>query len=354
MKVIDPATLISDVDWETEDRILFTGRLDDKFRFWRQSLRNAEGKPFLALPIGTDTPLQFTLQRTSGKIAYSAYNSNLNIWRADITGSKTWKPIIMSPGQDVSPAFSPDGKRIVFRSDIGGRERLWVSDVDGSNAHVVDTGGVVPAVHTWDADSKTILFNSRYSHGLFAVDASGSKPVTQITTLELSHPARSIEGNTIFARTGPFVFRFYRKDRHVEKLTVQGGSPLMESSDGRYLYFAQGRMETKIARLDLRTKQQQTIISALLPGYNESWALTKNGIYFLAEQNGRPVISFHNFDTRKEYVVTSFPGDLPPVGDSGFTVSPGGETLLVVRAEPVASNIQQTFLHDANYSRETR
>jgi tricorn protease-like protein len=35
------------------------------------------------------------------------------------------------------PRFSPDGKRIVFGSDRGGQQNLWVMDADGKNVRPV-------------------------------------------------------------------------------------------------------------------------------------------------------------------------------------------------------------------------
>jgi DNA-binding winged helix-turn-helix (wHTH) protein/Tol biopolymer transport system component len=340
--VVDPANLISDVTWESNDQILFAGRMDDKFRFWRVPLQRTPGGLSLASQTNSDTSLQFSLRHHPEEIAFSASSSNLNIWAVDLDDPSAWRPVIMTPGQDVAPAFSPDGKRIAFRSDFGGREHLWVSNIDSTNAYPVNTGDIIPAVHTWDADSRMLLFKGRYQTGLLAVEASGGKPVTKITSLGLSHPARSVDGKTIFARTGHFIFQFHKGSGYTDKLTANGGAPMVQSSDGRYLYFAQGRMETSICRLDLTTLQQETVLSTLIAGYNDSWALTDTGIYFLTEKNWKPVIFFHRFADGKEWLITAFPGDLPPVGDSGFAISPDHKTLLIVRAEPVASNIQHT------------
>lgn len=340
--LFDPSSLISDVDWLSNDRVLYVARLDDRFRFWTQSTLSPTQKPRLALSAAMDTPVQFAVQRRLDRLALSAFSSNLNIWSMTMDRTHTWQPIITTPGQDVSPTYSPNGTRIAFRSDLGGHERIWISSVDGTNAHALDTGEAIPAVHAWDADSQTILFKSRNGSGLLSIRSSPGATVQRVSELSVSHPASSIDGKSIFARTGHFVFRIHRDTGHVDKLTTGGGAPLVPSQDGRYLYFADGRMGSRIERLDLQTEQQRTILKTLLPGYNESWALTSSGIYFLTERAGVPIITFHDLATEKDRFVSEFPGDMPPVGDSGFTASPRGDRLMVVRGEPIACNIQIT------------
>ncbi|NIT57507.1 MAG: hypothetical protein GWN00_15145, partial [Aliifodinibius sp.] len=35
---------------------------------------------------------------------------------------------------EIQPRFSPDGSKILFTSDAGGGDNIWVMDSDGSNA----------------------------------------------------------------------------------------------------------------------------------------------------------------------------------------------------------------------------
>lgn len=337
--VLEPQTMVSDVDWASNATLVFAARLDGEFRLWAAPAHGG-AKPAIAGTLATQTPLQFSLHRGSGEVLYSEHSDNLDVWAGRIdTHSIVWRPLVAGPAQDVAPSFSPDGQRVAFRSDSGGAEHLWVAQADGSDVRMVDTKALVPAVHSWEPDSRTLMFKARNRAGLFEVASRGGAPPNQISSIGLSHPARSVDGRRIFARAGTFIYALDRSTGHTETLTSRGGAPIAPSADGRFLYFAQGRMETHIARLELNSHEQTNVLNSLVPGYDDCWALSARGIYHLAVENAQPVIAFFDFATHRDRTISAFPGDLPPVGYSGFTLSPDGHTLLVVRGTPAGGGI---------------
>ena len=56
-----------------------------------------------------------------------------DVYTMPITGGKA-KPIRQGLPWEVQPRFSPDGKRLLFTSDAGGGDNIWVMNSDGSNA----------------------------------------------------------------------------------------------------------------------------------------------------------------------------------------------------------------------------
>ena len=343
-RVTGQSHLLADVDWQTNDTLIFSGRLDKEYRFWRRDLRNPTASATLVSALGTDLPLQFSISRPSGTIAFSAYGHDLNIWTLDLTRlpatSESWSPIIRTPGQDIEPSLSPDGSRMAFRSDTSGQIQLWTSSPDGTGAARLDTGGMTPSVYCWTPNSSALIFASISAPGLFEISLSPPRTLHRIRTdLPLSHPACSVDGKSVFAINSNFLYRVSLLNGASEKITDQGGAPIVPSKDGRYLYFAQGRMDSTICRFDLSTRQQTVIVSSLMPGYSDSWVLTSKGILFL-KMESVPTIEFHDFATGKETPIADFNGDLPPVGLSGFFISPDERTLFAVRADPVPATIQ--------------
>jgi Tol biopolymer transport system component len=85
---------------------------------------------------------------------------------------------------DIPADYSPDGTQIVFfraareepNSDLGGT--LWAVDVDGSDAHLIETPGVMPGpAADWSPDGSKILFataRAQATGALWTVEADAS------------------------------------------------------------------------------------------------------------------------------------------------------------------------------------
>ncbi len=347
-QLTDQSHLLSDVDWQTNDSVIFSGRLDNEFRFWRRDVRIPNGSATLVSAVGTDLPSQFSISRRSGQIAFSAHGPDLNIWSFDLTkksaASTVWTSIVSTPGQDLEPSLSPDGSKMAFRSDHAGHIQLWVSKRDGTGTSLVDTNGMSPSVYCWERDGRGLIFSSKLDPGLFEVSLSSLIKLRRISDQPLSHPACSVDGKSVFAINRNFVYRISIFDGSAEKITDDGGAPIVQSANGQYLYFAHGRMDSIISRLDLLSGKQTVVVNSLAQGYSESWALTSKGVVFLKMNSDGPIIELHEFATGKETAVTKFNGNLPPVGLSQFSISPDEQTLFVVRADPVSANIQSADL----------
>lgn len=336
--------ILGDVDWNTSKQLVYTGFHDGEFRMWQMDMQAAAPRPTLASTIATDMPLQFSIARKAHRIAFAGYRPDLNIWALDLAkagdGAAAWKPVIRTPGQDITPFFSPDGKKVAFRSDVSGRLQIWVSRADGSDAVRLPTGTLAPNVMSWAPNSQSLIFCSPSERGVFQISPNGKSAMRKISNLDVTHPFYSVDGKSIFAEAGNFIYRIPFSGGAAKVISDQGGSPIQQSTDGRYLYFGHGRMDTAITRVDLATGQQEVIVKTLIPGYRDAWAAAAKGIYFLTEEIGKPVIAFHDFASGSNRKIAVFPGSLPMIATSGFSVSPDGRTLLVVRSDPAPASIQ--------------
>src|SRR6185437_6960815 len=342
-RLTSAAAPISDVGWKTNNVLALAANHGDGFKFWQFDLTKPGQKELAASAVDSDRPLQFSVAQNGRLVAFSNYNPNLDIWSIDLTkANNAWVPVIQAPGENIRPSVSPDGTRLAFLSNVSGEFQVWISQTDGSNASPIPTGTLVPTSFCWSSDGNSIIFSPLHVHGLYEVSVP-SGPVRQISSI-YTDPYNAIDNKSLFVRAHLFIYRIPRFGGRAQEVTEQGGAPIAQSRDGRYLYFSQGRMSTSIARLDLQTGHQEELTSSLLPGYSDAWALSSRGIFFLGQERGGPAIRFFDLATDKDEYIADFPGNLPQVEMSGFGISPDGKHLWVVRADPMPSDIETTML----------
>jgi DNA-binding winged helix-turn-helix (wHTH) protein/Tol biopolymer transport system component len=343
-RITSDHALISDVGWKTNNTVMFAADRGDGFKLWKAELDKRTKQEEVAPLITSEVALQFSIAPDGYSVAFSSYSPNLDIWSIDV--SKPFNgpvPVIEAHGENIRPSVSPDGKHLAFLSNVSGEFQIWASEVDGTNASVVPTENLVPASFCWSADSKSLIFSPQRIHGIYEVPVQGSAPARQISSI-YTDPYSAIDGKSFFVRAHFFIYRIPLSGGSAQEVTEQGGAPIAQSRDRRYLYFSQGRMSTTIGRLDLQTGHQDEIIGSLVPGYSDAWALSSGGIVFLGEEQSKAAVKFLSFTTGKKEVIADFPGELPQVEMAGFGISPDGKRLLVVRADPIPSDIKIMML----------
>lgn len=77
---------------------------------------------------------------------------------------------------NISPAISPDGKRMAFVSDRSGRPMIYVMDMSGANVKRLTFSGKYNASPTWSPDGKFIAFASFHkgAFDIFSIDINGN------------------------------------------------------------------------------------------------------------------------------------------------------------------------------------
>ena len=108
---------------------------------------------------------------------------------------------------NTSPSFSPDGNKIVFNSDRGGSQQLYVMDKDGGNITRISYGTGTYATPVWSPRGDFIAF-TKISKGAFYIgvmrpDGSGERLLTSSWLEE--GPTWSPNGRVImFSRQSKF------------------------------------------------------------------------------------------------------------------------------------------------------
>jgi serine/threonine protein kinase len=288
------------------------------------------------------------ISRHGNRLAFAAGKYDLNIWRIDLKG-RGQKPglpsrFIASTQNEVSPAYSPDGRKIAFMSRRSGTDEIWICDSDGSKAaQLTSFSGSAIDFPNWSPDSQNIAFTvwqKEVKADLYAISANGGAP-RRLTT----HPAQDIL--PYWSHDGRWIyFSSTRSGREeIWKMPSSGGEALQitrnsgffpkESADGKFLYYMKGWSgPVSVWRASVDGDQEVKILDSV---HGEGlWAVGKDGIYYFRtpDKVGHSDICFYEFATgRTRRVLTIIERHL----NNYIAVSPDGRTILYTQPDESGS-----------------
>ena len=210
---------------------------------------------------------------------------------------------------EMQPRFSPDGTRIVFMSDAGGGDNVWVMDADGSHARAV-TEEDFRLVNNpvWHPDGDYIAvrkhFTGTRSLGtgeiwLYHVGGGKGVPLNEKANWQkdLGEPAFSPDGRYVYFSQDTTSGRFFEYNRNahgqiyvIQRLDLTDGTieafvtgpggavRPVPSPDGQWLAFVRrvGGQSTLFVK-DLTTGEERPIWDGLERDLQETWAV--HGVY---------------------------------------------------------------------------
>jgi Tol biopolymer transport system component len=259
------------------------------------------------------------------------------------------KRLIASSRHDGSPAYSPDGKWIVFSSDRDGSRQLWICDNDGrAPRQLTHLEGVSAWYPVYSPDGRWIAFEGRRGNDsdiYLANSLSGAvTPLLQDKRAE-QRPRWSRDGRRLYFATdstGRFEIWSVDVDEKgkagaVTQITHQGGYIALESADGRQLYYA-GWASRQIGRISNFGGPEVPVPGVgRINRYPANVAAGHRGLYYLGQfdQQGLPLyfLPFQPGLPRRLAVGTWVPSPL------GIAVSPDDRSLLVSVSEQTSGDI---------------
>ena len=110
------------------------------------------------LTFGNQTIESMSVSRDEHWLAFdSNVNGNADIYRLSLDGGEP-QQLTRDPADDFSPAWSPDGSQIAFHSFRNGNRDVFVMSADGSRTETVVATPRQERLANWSADGKSIAY----------------------------------------------------------------------------------------------------------------------------------------------------------------------------------------------------
>ena len=81
-----------------------------------------------------------------------------NLWIVNFDGTQN-RPLTTGNTSDNSPKWSPDGEKLLFKSNMDGEMRLYLMWVDSKQTQILSNSNDLPGSISWSPDSKYIAFS---------------------------------------------------------------------------------------------------------------------------------------------------------------------------------------------------
>jgi len=158
-------------------------------------------------------------------------------WEIGSVDIKTGKLIRITKNEvdDDWPAYSPDGKKLVFQSERDGNAQIYVMNADGRHPQRLTNNGFAEFHPVWSPDGKKILFVSTRdgNQELYKMNADGSDQV-RLTTSPFK------EFNPQWSPDGQKIVYYYEKGDNKDQLYIadsDGKNAVKISSDSTHNYY---------------------------------------------------------------------------------------------------------------------
>jgi Tol biopolymer transport system component len=277
----------------------------------------------------SDSSLQNSVEaKTNGKIAFQSQSLSDNIRDAIyIINSDGTEMTVLTEGDsdsELSPQWSPDGKRIVFASGIIDATkwlnelRISVMNIDGSKrVKLTSTPDVEDSDPSFSPDGKQILFTRMFidkSSEVFIIDSDGSD---ERKIVDGRLPRWSPNGEEIVFLKDKDIYLMTLGEKEIQKLFTIGPATITTlawSPNGRYLLFdrisSENQSNDGVYIYEFETKKQVRLIDsgesycqdgAWSPDSKEIVLACSNGGYLQLYKMGLTSLNLTSLTSSREF-----------------------------------------------------
>ncbi|MEO8621394.1 MAG: protein kinase [bacterium] len=189
-----------------------------------------------------------------------------DLWIHDLIAGTATR--LTTAGSVISPAWTPDGKRVIFVSIASGRSALMSQPLDGSAASLLFRAPDLVVSQGVTPDGRTLVFQRQLNNvwSIWKTELDGAHALVPVVHEEFDNymPALSPDGkqlayvSTSSGRHEIYVRSFPEVGAPVQ-VSREGGTEPAWSRDGRHLYYRNGN---QMLGVDINAAQTSVAISA--------------------------------------------------------------------------------------------
>lgn len=289
----------------------------------------------------------------SGSLVYVRGSARMEATLVDSRGAR---PLIAERRPYAFPRFSPDGKRVAVGVEAGSSTDVWLFDISSGAFTRLTTEGTLNERPEWTADGKRVLYRSNRGGrvAIWSQPIDGSSPAQRLVEdtaadiweANLTPDARRVIYRTGTTGTGDLWFRDLTPGAVRQPVAASTFTEweMQLSPDGRWLAYTSN--ESGISQVYVRAfppngSRQQVSIDG---GQSPAWSRDGRRLYFV---HGRAlyaasVSSSPDFAVLKREKILE--GDYAfPIGHRNYDVGPGGAFVFM---KPTADDVQILVLHE--------